>query len=122
MRHGSPASTIALSRPRAFMLHSLGDERGIADLAAFWDFDFSDESLVPMRRWLRERYGGLRALNEQWDAKFASWDAVTPPTTDEAMRRPGENFSGWSDFKEWMDVSYAAALKMGADAVRSVDP
>ena len=38
------------------------------------------------------------------------------------MKRPGENFSGWSDFKEWMDISYAAALKMGADAVRSVDP
>ena len=28
---------------------SLGDERGIAALAAFWDFDFADESLVPMR-------------------------------------------------------------------------
>ena len=38
------------------------------------------------------------------------------------MKRTGENFSGWSDFKEWMDISYAAALKMGTDAVRSVDP
>jgi hypothetical protein len=36
---------------------------GIADLAAFWDFDFSDESLVPMRLWLRERlqHTGLRS-------------------------------------------------------------
>jgi hypothetical protein len=104
------------------LFYSLGDESGIADLAAFWDFDFSDESLVPMRRWLRERYGNLRSLNEQWGASFTSWDAVMPPTTDEAMKGSGENFSGWSDFKEWMDISYAAALKMGADAVRSVDP
>ena len=44
---------------------SLGAERGIAPLAASWDFDFADESLVPMRC-LRERYGGLGASNEQW--------------------------------------------------------
>jgi hypothetical protein len=106
-------------RPR---FDSVGDESGIADLAAFWDFDFSDESLVPMRRWLRERYGNLRALNEQWDTSFLSWDSVMPPTTDEAMKRPGENFSAWSDFKEWMDIAYASALKTGADAIRSVDP
>ena len=38
------------------------------------------------------------------------------------MKRPDENFSAWSDFKEWMDIAYAGALKMGTDAVRSVDP
>jgi hypothetical protein len=38
------------------------------------------------------------------------------------MKRPGENFSAWSDFKEWMDICYASALKMGADAIHSVDP
>lgn len=102
--------------------YSLGDESGIADLAAFWDFDFSDQSLAAMRAWLRERYPTLQALNEQWGTKFASWDSVIPQTTDEAMKRPGENFSSWSDFKEWMDVAYSGALRMGADAVRSVDP
>jgi hypothetical protein len=120
--HDRLVETAKFYAPYRPLFYSLGDESGIADLAAFWDFDFSDESLVPMRRWLRERYGSLRALNQQWGASFTSWDAVTPPTTDEAMKRPGENFSGWSDFKEWMDIAYAAALKMGADAVRSVDP
>ncbi len=38
------------------------------------------------------------------------------------MKQPGDNFSSWSDFKEWMDVAYSRALRMGADAVRSVDP
>lgn len=102
--------------------YSLGDEAGIANLAAFWDFDFSDESIVPMRRWLRERYGSLERLNAQWESSFTAWDSVMPPTTDEAMKRPGENFSAWSDFKEWMDISFAAALKMGRDAIQSVDP
>ncbi len=102
--------------------YSLGDESGIADLAAFWDFDFSDESLVPMRQWLRQRYGTLAALNRQWEASFTSWDLVMPMTTTEAMKRAGDNFSAWADFKEWMDICYANALKMGNDAVRSVDP
>jgi hypothetical protein len=119
--HDRLVETARFYSPYRPFFYSLGDESGIADLAAFWDFDFSDESLVPMRRWLRERYGTLRALNDEWGTSFANWDSVTPPTTDEAMKQPGENFSGWSDFKEWMDICYASALKMGADAIHSVD-
>jgi len=104
------------------IFYDLGDESGIADLAAFWDFDFSDESLVPMRRWLRERYSTLSALNQQWGTNFARWDLVTPMTTSEAMKRTDDNYSAWADFKEWMDMAYASALKMGVDAVHSVDP
>jgi hypothetical protein len=63
-------------------------------LAAFWDFDSSDEPLVPMRRWLRERYGSLRALNGQWGEHLTSLDAVMPPTTDEAM--PGQTVRYYS--------------------------
>ena len=100
----------------------LGDEPGIADLSAFWDFDLSPHSLTGMRAWLTERYGTLAALNQQWGTTFTNWDAVTPDTTNEAMKRTDHNFSSWSDFKEWMDVSFARALKTGTDAVHSVDP
>jgi len=101
--------------------YSLADESGIADLAAFWDFDFSDESLVPMRRWLATQYSSLAALNREWGSSFAAWDQVTPPTTHEAMQRKDDNFSAWADFKEWMDISFADALKMGTDAIHEVD-
>ena len=104
------------------VFYDLGDESGIADLAAFWDFDFSDESLVPMRQWLQQRYGTLAALNEQWGTNFTRWDLVIPMTTSEAMKRTDDNYSAWADFKEWMDVAYAGAIKMGVDAVRSADP
>ena len=103
------------------IFYNLGDESGIANLAAYWDFDFSDQSLEAMREWLRERYGTLQALNAQWGARFPSWNAVIPDTTDEAMKRQDDNFSSWGDFKEWMDIAYARALKMGTDAVHSVD-
>ena len=104
------------------VFYSLGDETGIADLAAFWDFDFSDQSLNAMRQWLRERYGSLSALNRQWGTHFGSWDLVTPETTNQAMKRTDGNFSSWADFKEWMDIAYAHALKLGTDAIHSVDP
>ncbi|HKS71862.1 MAG TPA: hypothetical protein VJQ82_01620, partial [Terriglobales bacterium] len=36
--------------------YSLADESGIAELATQWDFDFSDQSLAPMRKWLQTQY------------------------------------------------------------------
>ncbi|MDQ6677475.1 MAG: beta-galactosidase [Acidobacteriota bacterium] len=102
--------------------YSLADESGIADLAAFWDFDFSDQSLVPMRRWLQDRYATLATLNTEWGSSFPTWDLVTPPTTHEAMQRKDGNFAAWADFKEWMDVTFADALQMGRNAVESIDP
>ncbi len=102
--------------------YNLADESGIADLAAYWDFDFSDQSLEAMRTWLEQRYGTLEALNAQWGTNFTAWHNVIPQTTDQAMKRTDDNYSSWSDFKEWMDIAYARALKMGTDAVHSVDP
>ncbi len=104
------------------LFYSLGDEPGIADLAAYWDFDFSDYALADMRDWLRRRYPTLTALNRQWSTDFESWDLVTPLTTNQAMRREGDNFSAWADHKDFMDHAFAEALQMGNDAVRSVDP
>jgi Beta-galactosidase len=103
------------------IFYDLGDESGVADLAALWDFDFSDQSLTEMREWLKQRYGTLAALNRQWGTQYSSWDLVTPETTGETFIRTDGNFSSWADHKEWMDVSYTRALQMGADAVHSVD-
>ncbi|HLK19868.1 MAG TPA: beta-galactosidase, partial [Bryobacteraceae bacterium] len=104
------------------VFYDLGDESGIANLAAPWDFDFSDQSLAEMRVWLKERYGTLAVLNNQWGTQFATWDSVVPETTTEAMRHRDGNFSAWADHKEWMDIAYARALRMGVDAIHSVDP
>lgn len=104
------------------IFYDLGDESGIANLAAPWDFDFSDQSLAEMRVWLKERYGTLAALNNQWGTQFAIWDLVVPETTTEAMRHSDGNFSAWADHKEWMDIAYARALRMGVDAIHNVDP
>jgi len=110
------------SAPYRPYFYSLADEPGIAELAAQWDFGFSAASLAGMRDWLRSQYHSVAALNDQWGTDFSSWDQVMPMTTRQAMTTPDHNFSAWADFKTWMDVSFAGALKMGADAVREGDP
>jgi hypothetical protein len=120
--HDRLVTTVRSNAPYRPLFYNLADEPGIADLSAFWDFDLSQHSLTGMRSWLRERYGTLAALNQQWGSTFTGWDAVTPETTSQAMKRTDYNFSSWSDFKEWMDVAFARALKTGTDAVHSVDP
>ncbi len=104
------------------LFYSLGDETGIADLAAPWDFDFSPVSLAGFRGWLATRYGSLAALNRQWGSDFPGWDAVLPITTEAAVARTDGNFAPWADFKAWMDVAFADALRAGTDAVHRADP
>jgi hypothetical protein len=120
--HDRLVQSARIYSPYRPFFYSLGDETGIGELEAAWDFDFSDQSLVPMRDWLRERYGSLAALNQQWGTQFGDWNSVIPMTTDQAMKRTDDNFSAWSDFKGWMDMAYANALKTGTEAIRSVDP
>jgi glycosyl hydrolase family 42 (putative beta-galactosidase) len=114
--------TVRLHRAHRPLFYDLADEPGIADLSAFWDFDFSPHSLAGMREWLKQRYGGLAALNEQWGSRFSSWDSVVPMTTAEAMKRRDGNYSAWADFKEWMDEAFARALALGTQAVHAADP
>jgi hypothetical protein len=104
------------------LFYNLADEPGIADTSAFGDFDVSAASLSAMRIWLRERYGSLDALNREWGTDFKSWDTVIPETTNQAMLRTDGNFSRWADFKDWMNVAFARAIRMGTDAIHSADP
>ena len=120
--HDRLIRSVRALHPYRPLYYSLGDETGIGDLAAFWDFDLSGFSLAAMREWLKIDYDSLAALNQQWGTAFRGWDEVVPMTTDEAMRRSDENFSAWADFKEWMDVAFALALRSGSDAVHAADP
>jgi hypothetical protein len=104
------------------LYYSLGDETGIADLTAAWDFDRSPESLAGFRHWLRGEYGSLAALNAEWGTAFADWDAVMPLTTDAALARTDGNFAAWADFRAWMDTAFADALRAGTAALHAADP
>ncbi len=104
------------------LYYSLGDETGIADLAAAWDFDMSPLSLAQFRLWLRAGYGALPALNRQWGTDFAGWGDVLPATTDQAVGSTGDNFGAWADFKAFMDDAFAHAVRAGTQAVHAAAP
>lgn len=104
------------------LFYNLGDESGIADLAAAWDFDLGAESLAGMRAWLRTQYPSLAALNQEWGTRFDDWDAVTPELTDATLARADGNHAAWADFKAWMDVAFAGAVQAGTRAVHDADP
>ena len=116
------ASIVRIYAPYRPLYFDLADETGIADLSAAWDFDFSASSLSGMRLWLKRQYGALSALNKEWGTQFARWRDVVPPTTTQTMMRTDENYAAWSDFKSWMDVAYAKAIKVGTEAVHSRAP
>ncbi len=101
---------------------NLGDETGIADLSAAWDFDYSRPSLRAMRVWLRRQYRTLAALNREWGTQFPDWRDVTPPTTTETMARTDGNYAAWSDFKAFMDFAFANAIHDGSSAVHRGAP
>jgi hypothetical protein len=114
-------SAVRAERAYRPLYYNLGDETGIADLSIFWDFDFSTYSLRGFRQWLRGQYRTLTALNAEWGSHFARWGDVMPLTTSEAMARVQDNFAAWADFKAWMDVAFARALRLGRNAVHVAD-
>ncbi len=113
---------VRAERPYRPLFYNLGDETGIGELSIFWDFDLSMDSLAGMRDWLKTQYETLAALNAEWGTDFDDWGAVMPLTTQQAMARTDENYAAWADFKAWMDVSFARALRAGTDAVHASDP
>ena len=104
------------------LYYSLGDETGIADLSAYWDFDLSPASVAGYRQWLRMQYRSPRELNAEWGTAFPTWDSIQPETTNAAMRRAGANFAAWNDFKAFMDATFAGALRFGTGAIHHADP
>jgi hypothetical protein len=103
------------------LFYNLADEPGIGDLAAAWDADIAPSSLTAMRQWLRTQYADVAALNREWGTDFADWDAVVPELTNAAIRRTDDNYSAWADFKAWMDIAFARAVRAGTDAVHRAD-
>jgi hypothetical protein len=103
------------------LFYNLADEPGIGDLAAAWDADIAPSSLAAMRQWLKAQYADIAALNREWGTDFADWDAVVPELTNAAMRRTDDNYAAWADFKAWMDVAFARAVRAGTDAVHRAD-
>src|SRR5262249_42122701 len=93
----------------------VGDEGSLGSYADPVDFCWGEHTLASFRRWLREQYGSLEALNREWKSDFRDWNAVAPLTTDEAKR--SGRFAPWADHRTYMEISFARAYQTVRDAV-----
>lgn len=69
-------------------------------------FDFSDtgpDVLAAFRNWLKERYGGIETLNQNWGRNFRSFDEVEIPITGnhdpDEVELPHPVFYDWLTFR-----------------------
>ncbi|GAQ50501.1 beta-galactosidase [Streptomyces acidiscabies] len=79
-----------------------------------------DHTAVAFRRWLRERYGTLDAVNEAWGTAFWSqrydvWEEVLPPRATQWHKNPGQAL----DFRRFWSDEVMAAFREQRDAIRA---
>ena len=98
----------------------LADESSLTFYADAFDVDWAPESLAGLRRWLRDQYGDLSALNTSWGTSFHEWDAVLPMTTEQAQRHG--NYARWADHRAYMETVFVNAFAKASNLVHEIDP
>ncbi|MFD8008993.1 beta-galactosidase [Streptomyces sp. NPDC058955] len=86
-------------------------------------FDYGNEAAAAFRRWLREKYVTLGALNEAWGTAFWSqgydtWDGILPPRLPHYMRNPTQVL----DFKRFTSDMLLECYVAERDIVRRHTP
>ena len=95
------------------------EEPSLTHYGDAFDLCFSPHTLASFRDWLREQYGTLEALNDQWGTSFGIWEEVVSDDTFEAQERG--NYSSWADHRTFMEISYAQNYSYVRSLVREVD-
>ena len=103
-----------------FDYYFVGDEGSLTSYTERVDFCYGKHTLAAEREWLKTEYASLEALNQAWGTSFASWDAVTPATTEEA--KASGRFTSWADHRTFMELTFAEAYQTVRDAVVAGDP
>jgi beta-galactosidase len=86
-------------------------------------FDYGDEAAAAFRRWLREKYGTLDALNCAWGTAFWSqgydtWDGVLPPRHAHYLKNPAQVL----DFRRFTSDMLLECFAAERDIVRRHTP
>jgi len=100
--------------------YNCGDELSITYYVTPYDYDFTPVCLERFRHWLEDGYGTLAALNAEWQTDFATWDDVTPMTTDEVRDHP--SYAPWADHRTFMEFTFADFFRFADDTLESHDP
>ncbi|MFV0426441.1 MAG: beta-galactosidase [Beutenbergiaceae bacterium] len=85
--------------------------------------DYSDSAAIGFRRWLRQRYGSIAALNQSWGTQFWSqrysdFNQVLPPRTAPTYANPSQQL----DFARYSSDELLGYFTMLRDAIRPITP
>jgi len=78
------------------------------------DICWSPSCLEGFRKWLKELYRSLDALNREWETDYASWDDVVPLITAEAQEKG--NYAPWADHRTYLS---GASTRMRTSVFRA---
>lgn len=101
-------------------LFQLGDEMSITWYCEPWDICFSGYCLAEFRKWLKNEYGTLEALNREWDTAFQNWDEVKPMTRIEILTHSSP--APWADHREFMDKTFSDFIDMYQQQIKKKFP
>jgi beta-galactosidase len=82
--------------------------------------DHGPHAARSFRAWLRDRYGSLDALNEEWSTAFWSqryqdWEEITPPRATQYLHNPAQLI----DFRRYSSDEMLAAMLEQRDEIRA---
>jgi len=107
------------ARQHGVFVYSLGDENHVRGSC------LSPQCLAAYRRYLKEAYGTIEALNASWGSQYKSFEEVQllEPDDNQALeaRRRG-NYPRWYDRQAFRSHNYVGFCKRFADAYRKIDP
>lgn len=124
-RMGAVASTYGWLGPTGY---NLGDEfalihTGVPTRASqVGDICFSPHCIKRFSAWLRDRYGTLEALNQQWGSTWSSWEEVRGATRHAMRDVVGGNYAPWADHRTFMDDVFVTAFERWQGGLAAVDP
>lgn len=80
----------------------------------------SRSCLARFRRYLRDQYGSLDALNRAWETAHKSWDEAVPMTLEEVKAR--RTFGPFVDHRTFMSGVYAGWIGVAEREIREFVP
>jgi len=107
------------SREHGVFVYSLGDETATTGCCVH------PACLAAYRRYLRQEYGDIAALNASWGTSCASWDEVNlliPDDNDEAEALRQKIYSRWYDRQAFKGYNFVKLCERFGKHFRQLDP
>lgn len=96
------------------------DETSLVDASLDLDTCSCNFCQQRYRKWLKEKYASLDALNQEWGTGYKSWDELGFVTYKEVRGKP--TFAPWVMYRSFMDWAWAEGVEWSKQHARQADP